>query len=225
MTRGDRSVYQGAYHAAHLPVHPARAGVWRTIAEYLTPWVPAHAHVLEIGAGYCHWINAVTAARRVAVDLWPELPHHAGPGVEARVLDAVTALDGLSDHGFDVVLASNVLEHFDPDTAAIVVANIAAQLKPQGRVILIQPNFYYAYRRYFDDYTHRSIFTHESLSSLLRAHGFVIDLVRPKFLPYSMRAAAVTIPAWLIRAYLASPFKPRAGQMLIVATYDPARSC
>lgn len=217
MTPREPSVYQGAYHAAHLPEHPARARVWQVIAQHLAPWVPPGAHVLEIGAGYCHWINNVTAARRVAIDLWPELPRHAGPGVEPRVLDATTDLVGLGEKQFDVVLASNVLEHFDPDTAATMVTNVATLLRTGGRFIIIQPNFRYAYRQYFDDYTHRSIFTHESLSSLLRAKGFTVELLQPKFLPYSMRGTTAP-PSWLIKAYLLSPFKPMAGQMLIVAT-------
>jgi cyclopropane fatty-acyl-phospholipid synthase-like methyltransferase len=216
MTSREPSVYEGPYHAAHLPEHPARARVWRLIAQHLAPWVPPGAHVVEIGAGYCHWINNVTAARRVAIDLWPELPRHAGPGVEPRVLDATADLVSLGERQFDVVLASNVLEHFDPDTAAAMVAAVATLLRADGRFIIIQPNFRYAYRRYFDDYTHRSIFTHESLSSLLRAKGFRIELIRPKFLPYSMRGTTAP-PSWLIKAYLLSPFKPMAGQMLVVA--------
>ncbi len=72
-------------------IRPAR---WsgRVIAEYLRPWVPPEAHVLEIGAGYCCWINAVQAARRVAVDSWADMPRHAAAGVEAVVLDASTGL-------------------------------------------------------------------------------------------------------------------------------------
>jgi len=87
-------------------------------------------------------------------------------------------------------------------------------------LLVIQPNFRYAYRQYFDDYTHRSVFTHVSLPNLLRAHGFAIDAVEPRFLPYSMREVGVPIPAWLVRAYLGSPLKPRAGQMLVVARKD-----
>ena len=77
-------------------IRPAR---WsgRVIAEYLRPWVPPEAHVLEIGAGYCCWINAVRAARRVAVDSWPDMPRHAAAGVEAVVLDASTGLRRFAD--------------------------------------------------------------------------------------------------------------------------------
>jgi SAM-dependent methyltransferase len=215
MTAHDAGSRAG-YHAVHLSENVARARVWQAIAAHLAPWVPAGAHVLEIGAGYCSWINAVTAARRVAVDRWPEMPAHAGSGVQPVVLDASTELRTLGTGQFDVVLASNILEHFDPDTAARVVTDVHAVLRFGGRVLIVQPNFRYAWRQYFDDYTHRSIFTHVSLANLLRASGFEIELVRPKFLPYSMRNRRLPAAAWLVRAYLASPVKPWAGQMLVI---------
>jgi SAM-dependent methyltransferase len=206
-----------SYHAVHLTEDPARRIVWGAVARHLAAYVPAHAAVLEIGAGYCDWINHVRAARRVAVDIWPKMPAFAGPGVEAVVLDVSRDLPSLGSSSFDVVLASNLLEHFPPAEAQAVVVAVAAVLRRGGSFVVVQPNFRYAWRHYFDDYTHRSIFTDESLPALLRAHGFRIREVRPKFLPYSMRRARVPITAFLVRAYLRSPVKPRAGQMLVVA--------
>lgn len=208
------------YHEAHFTEHRSRATVWRAVSRHLARYVPADAHVLELGAGYCHWINAVSAARRVAVDVWTDLPRHAAPGVEPRVIDIAGGLQALGRGAFDVVLASNLLEHFTPDAAAGVVGEIAAALRPGGRVVLVQPNFRFAYRRYFDDYTHRSVFTDVSLPALLRATGFGIEDVRPRFLPYSMRELRWTVPAWMVTAYLHSPLKPAAGQMLVVGRRD-----
>lgn len=208
------------YHEAHLTPDPARRIVWQAVARHLARYVPPGAAVLEIGAGYCDWINQVRAARRVAVDVWPELPAFAAPGVEPVVLDVSRDLPSLGASSFDVVLASNVLEHFSPSAVVSVVDDVAAALRPGGRFIVVQPNFRYAWRQYFDDYTHRSIFTDVSLPALLRAHGFRIFTVRPKFLPYSMRGARVPITSFLVRAYLRSPIKPRAGQMLVVAVKD-----
>jgi SAM-dependent methyltransferase len=209
------------YHTAHLPEDPARAVVWKVVAEHLARWVPPDARVLEIGAGYCEWINHVAAARRVAVDIWPEVSRYASPGVEAHVLDVSTALPTLGTAVFDVVLASNILEHFEPGVAASIVDDIARVLDTGGRLVIIQPNFRYAARHYFDDYTHRSVFTDVSLPNLLRAHGFAIDRVTPRFLPYSMRGTKLPIRPWTVRAYLRSPFKPMAGQMLVVAHRGP----
>ena len=204
------------YHAAHLTPDVARTAVWGAVADHLAAWIPPRAHVLEIGAGYCDWINHVRGARRLAVDVWPGVLGHAGSGVDARVLDVATGLATLGDRVFDVVLASNVLEHFDPDVASRITGGVAALLKPGGRFVLVQPNFRYAWRRYFDDYTHRSIFTDVSLPALLRAHGFEIERVQPRFLPYSMRGAGALARPWLVRVYLRSPWKPLAGQMLVV---------
>ena len=204
-----------SYHEAHLTREPRRRAVWGVVAEHLAHWIPPNADVLEIGAGYCDWINHVRGGRRVAVDSWPELPQHADPGVEAVVMDLRSGLRSLG--AFDAVLASNVLEHFEPDVASAVVADVAALLKPAGRVLIVQPNFRYAWRRYFDDYTHRSIFTDVSLPALLRSHGLAVDLVDRRFLPYSMRGSEGLARPWLVRAYLRSPIRPMAGQMLVVA--------
>ena len=209
-----------AYHDVHHTADPNRPIVWGVLNEYLSVWIPPDTRVLEIGAGYCDWINGVRAASRVAVDVWPELPRFAAPGVEAKVLDVATDLRSLGAGEFGAVLASNILEHFDPDAAARVVEDVSALLVSGGRFVIIQPNFRYAYRRYFDDYTHRSIFTDVSLSTLLRSRGFHIERCMPRFLPYSMKGARTVIRPWLVRAYLRSPFKPRAGQMLIVARKD-----
>ena len=205
------------YHEVHLTQDPARAVVWSTVAEYLARYVPADSAVLDIGAGYCDWINFTRAKRRLAVDVWPGIAAYAAPGVETQVLNLVGGLRSLGTGVFDAVLASNVLEHFGPGEVDTVVADVAAVLRPGGRLLAIQPNFRYAWKHYFDDYTHRSVFTHVSLPALLKEHGFRVREVRPKFLPYSMRESRVPIRPWLIRAYLASPVKPLAGQMLVVA--------
>jgi len=208
---------ESSYHDVHLTEHPARATVWRVIAEYVSPWIAPDARVLEIGAGHCHWINAVRARSRLAVDRWPGVLQHAAAGVETRLLDVGRELPDLPAGSFEVVLASNILEHFDPDTASEIAAQIVRLLTPGGRLIVIQPNYRYAFRMYFDDYTHRAIFTEVSLPNMLRSHGFRIERCEPRFLPYSMRGVRGSVPAWLVRLYLRFPFRPRAGQMLVVA--------
>ena len=89
------------------------------IAEYVARWVPPDARVLEIGAGYCCWINARPGARtRRGRRLARASRGTRPPGVEAVVLDLSTGLARFADESFDLVLASNVIEHFEPDAAA-----------------------------------------------------------------------------------------------------------
>ena len=127
-----------SYHLAHLVDDPRRATVWKAIARHLEPNVPKDSHVLELGAGYCHWINNVRATRRVAVDLWSELPLHAAPGVEALVLDIAEGLESLAHASFDVVLASNLLEHFCPDDCGASCGH-CGEAAPAGRPLYPDP--------------------------------------------------------------------------------------
>lgn len=211
------TTYETQYHVAHLSQDSARPVVWSAICDYLSPYISPDAHVMELGAGYCDWINQITAARKIAVDLWSELPHYAAPGVETIQHDLTQGLPpGIGSEQFDAVLASNFLEHLNPDMALNLCGEVWHVLKPGGRFLIIQPNFRYAYRHYFDDYTHRSVFTAVSLPNLLRAQRFTVERVQAKFLPYSMRDSRLPIRAWLVRAYLHSPFKPFAGQMLVI---------
>ena len=204
------------YHSVHLTQDPARDIVWRAVADDLAQWIPPAGQVLEIGAGYCCWINAVRARRKVAVDSWQGFDEHAAPDVQPIVMDASSGLRTLGTGQFDAVLASNFLEHFDASAAAAIVDDVAALLRPGGRFLIVQPNFRYAFRQYFDDYTHRSVFTDVSLPNLLRAHGFTVEAVKPRYLPYSMRGRQFPIAGWMVRLYLMSPIKPFAGQMLVV---------
>jgi cyclopropane fatty-acyl-phospholipid synthase-like methyltransferase len=186
------------------------------VADYLAAYVPVDGTVLEIGAGYADWINQTRAARKYAVDLWPGLPQHVSYDVQSIVHDLSTGLPAFDTVSFDVVMASNVLEHFEADIVARLVTEVYTCLRPNGRFIVIQPNFRYAYRHYFDDYTHRSIFTDVSLPNLMRSHGFRIEKLQARFMPYSMRGSSLPIRTWMVRAYLHLPVKPFAGQMLVI---------
>jgi hypothetical protein len=97
-----------------------------------------------------------------------------------------------------------------------LLAGVRKILSPRGTLNIIQPNYRYAYREYFDDYTHIAIYSHISLCDVLRVSGFDIVDVQPRFLPLSIKSR-LPVRESLIRAYLASPIKPMGKQMLIRA--------
>jgi len=201
-----------------------RAGVWRAVAGYLQRFIPRDATVLDLGAGYCGFINAIQAGAKYAIDQGDVVTTHAAPDVHASVGD-VSNLSAFTDSLFDVVFASNLLEHLEEEPLTRTLAEVRRVLKPGGRFIAMQPNFAIAYRHYFDDFTHRRIFTHISLRDTLRAAGFDVLRVMPKFMPYSMRSNLPAHPG-LVSLYLRSPWKPMAGQMLLVAEkpHPPAQT-
>lgn len=207
---------QSAYFKTRLQHDERRADLWRHLTRYLDRYVPANAAVLEFGAGYCYFINEVRASRRVAIDLTPDLMHWKGKNVEAIVTDALVYARTAPSAQFDFILASNFFEHFDWPELNELIAHVTRMLKPGGRLAIIQPNFRLAAGRYFDDYTHRAIFTDVSLGDWLTSAGLNVVRLEPRFLPLTVKSRMGGL-SFLVPLYLRLPFRPLAGQMFALA--------
>jgi SAM-dependent methyltransferase len=210
------------YHTTRLAYDAKREVLWKALCDYyFSKLIGPDYHVLELGAGYAHFINNVRCATRTAVDLWPLMPSYAAAGVVARV-GSVTDLSFLRDASVDLAFASNLFEHLTKDDFARTLVQLRQKLKPDGILIVLQPNYRRAYREYFDDYTHISVFSDVSLCDFLEANGFRIVEFSAGFLPLSVKSR-IPVSRFLIRLYLASPWKPAAKQMLIKARPVPVQ--
>ncbi|MCB9830993.1 MAG: class I SAM-dependent methyltransferase [Planctomycetes bacterium] len=213
--------FQQEYFRTRFVYDPRRAPVWREVARWIQKkYVPDGARVLDLGAGYCDFINAIdNASERHAVDIFERLSEYAGEGVKPTVANC-TDLSFLANDSLDVVFASNLFEHLTHDELLVCIDEVRRVLRPKGRLILMQPNFKYCYKTYFDDYTHLQIFTHMGLYDLLEMAGMRVSACHPKFMPVNMKSTLkLNLPCLglIVRAYLHSPIKPLAGQMLMVA--------
>ena len=209
-----------AYFKTRFGFDPRRDKVWTEVVRWIQArYIPADARVLDCGAGYCNFINNVTAAERHALDVFTGFPAFAASGVKTHVASC-TDMSFFRSDTFDVVFASNLVEHITRPDLILFLGEIRRVLRLEGLLILMQPNFKYCSTTYFDDYTHVQIFTDASLLDFLEAYGFTVKASYPKFMPVNMKSTLrLNIPALplLVRAYLALPFKPFAGQLLMVA--------
>jgi SAM-dependent methyltransferase len=207
--------HKDAYFAVRFTDNPARGKLWEVLCRYLQRDIPPDGAVLELGGGYCDFINNIRAREKHAMDLFAGIREAAAPGVETHV-QSCTSMPNFRANSFDTVFASNLFEHLTREQLADTLAEVLRVLRPGGRLIVIQPNFKYAYRYYFDDFTHIQIFTDVGLADLFRSHGFEIERVVSRFLPFSLKVRAPKWP-WLLSVYLALPWRPFAGQMYIRA--------
>lgn len=203
------------YFRTRLAANPNRSAVWRHLCSYLRRWIPPDSEVLELGAGWCDFANHVAARRVVAMDLDPTVRSAAAEQVTAVVGDC-TDLTRFDDASFDVVFASNLLEHLERPAASRLLAEAHRVLRPGGRLLLLQPNFRLNPGRYFDDYTHVAIYTDTSLRDYLSSEGWTVVEVKARFLPLTLKSRGAGL-TFLVPWYLRSPVKPLAGQMLVVA--------
>jgi hypothetical protein len=197
-----------------------RETLWATLCRsYFQRLIGPEFHVLELGAGYAHFINNIRCRTRTAVDRWAGLPQHAQAGVAAHV-GCVTDLEFLPNASVDFIFASNLFEHLTQEEFSEVLAQLSKKARVGATLNIVQPNYRRAYREYFDDYTHRTVYSDVSLCDFLEAHGWRVIECVPGFLPLSLKSAMPVKP-WLIRLYLSLPWKPLAKQMLVRARPGP----
>jgi SAM-dependent methyltransferase len=178
--------------------------VWRVLVDaFFHKWIGPDDAVLDVGAGRCNFINRVTARRKVALDADPDAATYAAADV---TFVQASGLEGLDLGGaFDIAFVSNFLEHLEnPDAVLKFLADLRPHLKPDGRVLILQPNFALLGAKYFDVIDHKTILTDDSLVQALEVTGYEIEFLKKRFLPYSSRSR-LPKAAWMVRLYLAVP--------------------
>lgn len=202
------------YFSSRFRFDRRRTTVWKSIAGYLQSEISPDSVILDIGAGYCDFINNIKAEEKHALDI-EDIKKFANKDVIVHI-QSCKNLKNFDSEYFDVVFSSNFFEHLFKEEFEKVLYEINRIMKKRGRLIIIQPNFKYSYREYFDDYTHVLIFTEIGLCDALRSAGFSILKCTPRFLPFSMKSRLPKLRIF-VDLYLRLPIKPFAKQMLIIA--------
>jgi SAM-dependent methyltransferase len=212
----DGPELQRIYNARFSGKTDYRTKVWRILAPYFGQWFASTGAVLDLGAGYCEFINNATAGVKYAMDLNPDVHKLAGPGVTVLQQDCSEAWP-LRVGELDAVFTSNFLEHL-PNKAAVrtVLSNAYRCLKPGGRFIAMGPNIKYIPGAYWDFFDHYVELTELSLAEALLNCGFEIEKQVGRFLPYTMSQGS-QYPVWMLRVYLALPLAwPIFGKQFLV---------
>ena len=212
------------YHRRFVRTAAYRNRVWQVLTHsFFTQWVKKTDTVLDLGCGYGEFINNIPAQRKLAMDLNPDAPKHLDPKVEFLHQDC-SAPWPLAENSLDVVFTSNFFEHL-PNTECLnrTLAQALRCLKPGGRLIAMGPNIKYLHGEYWDFYDHHVYLTETSLGEALEIAGYEIDVIKPRFLPFTM-VASLEYPMFLVRLYLALPalWWVRGKQFLLVARKSAA---
>lgn len=199
----------------------AKVVLWKVlIDDFLQKYVPSQSSVLDIGGGYCEFINQIRADKKCLIDLNPDSKLFANPNVEVLNIDVLNLGDRLLlMEQFDRIFISNFFEHLTNKEELIQIISFCFDvLKPSGSLLVIQPNFKYSYREYYDFIDHQLPITHLSLQELLETVGFEIDLMIPRFLPFSTKGRPAS--PLLLKIYLKLPFLWQflGGQMFVKAS-------
>ncbi len=193
--------------------------IWQVLCEaYFQRFVPLDATVLDLACGMGEFVRHIRAAKRIGVDVNPEMRQSLPADVQFIASSAESVL-AIERGSVDVCFVSNFFEHLESKAAMDrVLTEIRRMLKTGGRFICMQPNIRYAGGRYWDFYDHVLPLSHESAVEGLQKNGFLIDKVVPRFVPFSTKSALPKHPA-LVRMYLRLPvlWRLMGGQFVVVA--------
>ena len=208
---------QQLYRARFEGAAEYRAKMWQVLTPFFERWIPPGASVLDLGCGYCEFINAVHCRQKYGMDLNPD---------SARFAQSATILEQdcsqpwpLATSSLDTVFTSNFFEHL-PTKATLESTLVQAFrcLKPGGRLIAMGPNIRHLAGNYWDFFDHYLPLSDRSLVEVLTKVGFRTERCIDKFMPYTAVGRAQYPPS-AIRAYLALPLAWRilGKQFLVVA--------
>ena len=149
------AILQSAYARRFAGQERRRTQMWDILARsFLNRWITPNDSVLDLGAGYCEFINSVEAKNRFAIDVNPSTRIHATSGVTVITQDVSNPWD-VPDSSLQVVFTSNFLEHLESKSSLLHCLREARRvLRPGGRLILLGPNIRFAYKVYWDYFDH-----------------------------------------------------------------------
>ncbi|HNB22942.1 MAG TPA: class I SAM-dependent methyltransferase [Candidatus Melainabacteria bacterium] len=195
-----------------------RSLVWKELSRYFQQWIDPHSAVLDLGAGYCEFINNIQAKQKYAMDLNPTTAAKARSDVTVISQD-VTLKWPVESSSIDVVFSSNFLEHIPTKNGLMNCLREANRvLKSDGKLILLGPNIRFCSDVYWDFFDHHLPLSDRSAVEALGLAGFEAQKVIERFLPFTMQGGQPAHPI-LIRAYLMLPvaWLVLGKQFLIIA--------
>src|SRR4051812_36566888 len=122
-----------SYYQTRYTWDKNRTVVWKEIVRYLEKYISKGATVVDLGAGYCDFINNIQAKKKIAVDYSSELKNFAEENVEI-VQSSVTDLSAVANVSVDIVFASNLLEHLTDEELEKTISEIKRVLKNGGKL-------------------------------------------------------------------------------------------
>jgi len=198
----------------------SKNAMWSILCKYFFQrYVKKDAIVLDLAAGYCEFINNITAKRKIAVDLNEDIRKYANDDVEV-ILSRSDNLSELEDSSVNVVFVSNFFEHLQNKEVLLSTlseCNRVLKSGDEGILLILQPNIRFAYREYWDFIDHVLPLSDKSLAEALILKGFCINKMIPRFLPYSTKSG-LPVNSFLVKWYLRLPFAWRIfGKQCFVA--------
>lgn len=182
--------------------HLKRDALWKTLCKhFFQKYISPGDTVLDIGAGFCEFINHIQCEKKYALDINPEVKNYAHSDVIV-INEPVYEMVSFQNNSLDIVFASNFFEHLpDKKTFLETLTEINRVLRVGGKLLILQPNIAFLHGKYWDFIDHHIPLSHASVAEALQICRFEVVENRPRFLPYTTKSKWPMHP-FFVRLYL-----------------------
>ncbi|OQW94620.1 MAG: SAM-dependent methyltransferase [Beggiatoa sp. IS2] len=198
-----RKIYAARFLETELP---RKNRIWQVICQdFFSRFIPKTSTIVDIGAGYCEFINNIEGTRKIAIDLNEDVKKFAHSDIEV-IHESCMAMRSLADNSVDIVFMSNFLEHLlNKQQVFDTLVEARRILKIGGKLLILQPNIRFLASNYWDFFDHHTPLSDRSLVEVLEALDMKIVKNYPKFLPYTTKSK-LPQSTFFVKLYLRSPW-------------------
>jgi ubiquinone/menaquinone biosynthesis C-methylase UbiE len=180
-----------------------RKHLWQILVhDYFQQFIKSTDVVLDMPCGYSEFINNVVCGRKIGLDLNPDSAKYIGNDVE--FLKASSTAIPLKDATVDIVFISNFFEHLNHEDLLATISECYRVLRPDGKVLVLQPNIRFAYRDYWMFLDHTTPIDDRMLEEAFELGKFSLKKRVLRFLPFTAKSR-IPQTAFLVKAYLKLP--------------------
>ncbi|SRR5258706_682799 len=192
---------QSIYERRFTPDLEFRDAMWKILCrDFFQHYIDSKGHVLEIGAGYCEFINNIQSKYKTGVDINPDVKNHAASDVNI-VLNSTSQMTNVLSNSVDMVFASNLFEHLTREEIIATFREVYRVLTPGGKLMVLQPNIRFCAKDYWMFFDHITPIDDRAFVEGLEVNGFEILEVIDRFLPYTTKSH-LPKSLFLIQLYL-----------------------
>jgi SAM-dependent methyltransferase len=212
---------QRIYSRRFNPDLKFRNEMWRILCrDFFQKYIDPDSRILEIGAGYCEFINQIQAAEKTALELNPDVRSYAAADVRI-IQERSSRMSAVSDHSVEVVFASNFFEHLSREEILATFREVYRVLVPGGKFMVLQPNIRFSGKDYWMFFDHLTPIDDRAFVEALEICGFELQELITRFLPFTTKTRLPRSP-FLIRMYLRLRMVwPLFGQQSFILSRKP----
>jgi len=192
---------EAIYKRRFTPDIEFRQKMWPLLCrDFFQKYVSEDSTILEVGAGYCEFINHIHARKKIALDMNPDVKIYANPDVET-IISGSEKIEPLADESVNIAFASNFFEHLSRDSIVATIQEVNRILTPGGKFIILQPNIRFCAKDYWMFFDHVTPIDDRALVEVLEVNNFHVLSNIPRFLPYTTQSA-LPKSLFMIKIYL-----------------------